>query len=212
MRYRPVILALAGSLALVAATGLAAEPGGGKTYRWKDKDGVTHIGDSIPPEYASQAHEELNNRGVPVRSQPRELTPEEAAAEQKRAAEEARRRQWDSYLLTTYTKVADIEMLRDERVAQIDGQIELARSSIAATDQRLATLRQRLDNFKPYSAKPNARRVPDQLAEEVVRALSERRLMQGRLDTRVRDRAEQVASFESDIARYRELTTRPASR
>jgi hypothetical protein len=54
--------------------------------------------------------------------------------------------------------------------------------------------------------------VPDQLAEEVVRALSDRRSMATQLEQRTREKSEQMASFDADIARYKELTSRPKSR
>jgi hypothetical protein len=155
---------------------------------------------------------ELNRQGVPVRDYPRQLSPAEAEAAQKTASDEARRKPRDSYLLTNYTQVGDIEQLRDERIALIDGQMELARGSIATADQRIGALRNRMSTFKPYSSSANARRLPDQLAEEVVRALSDRRSMATQLEQRAKEKAEQMAAFNSDIARYRELTSRPRSR
>ena len=83
-------------------------------------------------------------------------------------------RQHDSFLLTTYTRVQDIEQLRDERIALIDGQMQIARGSLESNQQRTKDLEQRLRNFLPYSTAPNARPVPDKLAEEVVRSLKER--------------------------------------
>jgi tRNA isopentenyl-2-thiomethyl-A-37 hydroxylase MiaE len=196
-------MAMTGSLCIA----LAASAAGSKPYKWVDKAGVVHYGDMIPPEYADQAHQQLNQQGVPVRDFPRQLTPAEADAAQQSANEDARRRQHDAFLLNSYTKVSDIEQLRDERLLLIDGQMELARSSIATANQRLSTLQNRLRAFRPYSAAPNARRVPDQLAEEVVRALSDRRSVAAQLQQRESERAEQLASFEADIARYKALTS-----
>jgi hypothetical protein len=221
---RHFFLALAGSLLIAGDAALAANTPGKpaarstsgsklKTYKWVDKDGVTHYGDTVPAEYVAQGHEELNSQGVPVRESPRQLTPAEAEEAAKKAAAEARRRQHDSFLLTTYTKVGDIESLRDERVGLIDAQMEIARGSIASTDQRLTALQKRLLAFKPYSEVQTTRRVvPDKLAEEVVHTLSERRSLQARLDAREKEKSEQLALFETDIARYKELTTRPAQR
>lgn len=206
MKNRHSVLALAGSFALVCAVALGATKGGTKAYRWIDKEGVVHYGDTIPPEYSEQARQQLNPQGVPVRDFPRQLTPAEAEAQRKTAAEDARRRQHDSFLLNSYTRVSDIEQLRDERIALIESQMDLARGSIAATNQRITGLQNRLGAFRPYSAAANARRVPDTLAEEVVRALSERRSMTMQLQQREKERAEQMASFDADIARYKELT------
>lgn len=145
-----------------------------------------------------------------LREYPRQLSPAEAAEAQKAAAEKERRRQRDTYLLTTYTTVDDIEQLRDERIGLIDGQMEIARGSLASVGQRLETAQKRMLNFKPYSAAPNARRVPDQLAEEVVRALSERRSMMATLASREKDKSDLRAEFDADIDRYLELTRRPS--
>lgn len=204
-----LLVALAGSTALAFSGFVAAQT---KAYKWKDKDGVTHYGDMVPPEYAEQGHQELNRQGVAVRDFPRQLSPAEAALAQQTASDEAKRVQRDSDLLTNYTRVADIEQLRDERIALINGQMELARGSMASADQRISGLQARLAGFKPYSTAANARRVPDQLAEEVVRALSERRSMATQLEQRAKEKAEQMASFDADIARYKVLTSRPTTR
>ena len=204
-----ILIAVAVSMALMCTTTMAGQV---RAYKWVDNEGVVHFGDTIPPEYSQQARQELNKQGVPIREYPRQLSPAEAEAAQKAASEQARSKQRDSSLLSSYTRVSDIERLRDERIALIDGQMELARGSIATADQRIGTLRNRMGTFKPYNPSANARRLPDQLAEEVVRALSERRSMARQLEQRGREKAEQIAAFNSDIARYQELTSRPRSR
>jgi hypothetical protein len=207
---RNLITAL-GALVIFQGLAQAAAPGGGKAYRWVDKNGVVHIGDSVPPEYASQGRAELNAQGVPMRETPRQLSPAEEAAARQAEAEEAKRRQRDASLLSTYTRVKDIEQLRDERLALIDGQLEIARASLSATAQRLAGLSDRMRNFAPYSSAPNARRLPDQLAEEVIRALKEQRSLEEILASRESEKNQLRAQFDADIARYRELTARPAT-
>jgi len=177
-----------------------------------DEHGTTHYGDAVPPEYSKQGRSELNAQGVELRQLPRQLTADEADVAQKKAAAEARRRQHDSFLLTTYTKVSDIEQLRDERIALIDGQMEIARGSIESNQQHLKSLEQRLAAFLPYSTAPNARRVPDQLAEEVVRTLKEREQLRDALKSREKEKAQLRAQFNEDVTRYKELTTRPAGR
>ncbi len=194
-------------LAFTAAQALAADSGkGGKTYRWVDDKGVTHYGDVVPPEYARQSRAELNSQGVTVREFPAQMTEAEAAAAQTAAAEQARRRQHDQFLLTTYTRASDIEQLRDERLALIDGQMRLAHGSIESVNQRLTTLESRMRSFKPYASSANARRMPDQLAEEVVRTLHEKRSLQESLAGREAEKKELRERFDTDLARYRELT------
>ncbi|MEO8315839.1 MAG: DUF4124 domain-containing protein [Pseudomonadota bacterium] len=206
------LIAAVGAIILFHGMAGAATTGSGKAYRWVDRNGVVHIGDSVPPEYASQGQSELNSQGVPLRETQRQLSPAEEAAAQQSSAEAAKRRQRDSFLLSTYSRVRDIEQLRDERLVLLDGQMEIARSSVGSTNQRLVSLRDRMRNFQPYSAAPNARRMPDQLAEEVVRALKEQRSLQEVLASRESEKNQLRNQFDADIARYRELTSRPASR
>ena len=214
MNHRPALLALAISLALspLLAVAQSKEGKGAKSYKWVDEQGVTHYGDAVPPEYSKQGRSELNSQGVELRQLPRQLSAEEADVAQKKAAAEARRRQHDSFLLTTYTRVQDIEQLRDERIALIDGQVLIARGSLESNQQRTKNLEERLRNFLPYSTAPNARPVPDKLAEEVVRSLKERDQLRDSLKSREKEKAELRAQFNQDVARYKELTTRPAGR
>jgi hypothetical protein len=210
MRSPSFMVAAAISCLLASAALSAAESKGTRSYKWVDKNGVTHYGDMVPPEYAAQGRSELNGQGVEVKQFPRQLSPEESAVAQQRATDDARRKQHDSFLLTTYTRVSDIEQLRDERVALIDGQMDIARGSIDVNAQRLADLQRRLAVFKPYSANANARRIPDQLADEVVRTLKERDSLRDVLKSREQEKTDLRTQFDADIARYRELTKRPA--
>ena len=73
-------------------------------------------------------------------------------------------------------------------------------------DSRLAALRTRANNFRPYSASPTARRLPDALAEEIIQTLNEARSQREILAARQKEQKELRATFQSDIDRYRALT------
>jgi Domain of unknown function (DUF4124) len=214
MKLKGIIVAAAVStlLGLFSLDAAAQSAKGTKSYKWVDEHGVTHYGDAVPPEYSSRERAELNGRGVKVREFPRQLSPTEAADAQKSASEVARKRHHDSFLLMTYTKASDIENLRDERLALIDGQMEVARGSIVAADQHLQSLQARVKNFLPYSTAANARKLPDKLAEEVVRTMNERRRLTAALTAREKERTEVRNQFDTDVVRYRELTSRPKTR
>jgi Domain of unknown function (DUF4124) len=209
MMNLPQLIALAACMALAAAPTLAASPGSAegknKTYKWVDEKGTTHYGDQVPPEYARQGRSELNSHGVAVRQFPAQLSPEDAAAAQKVAAEKSKGLQHDQFLLTTYTSARDIEQLRDERLALLDGQMEIARGSIESVKQRIATLEARAANFKPYSKQASARRMPDQLAEEIVRVLHERSSLEATLVSKATEKREMQSRFGTDISRFKEL-------
>src|SRR5688572_27736564 len=93
----------------------------GVAYRWVDEKGVVHYGDRIPPQYAQKESSLLNRQGVEVRKLEAQKSPAELAEEDRRRQEALRQKQRDSFLLTTYTSVKDIEQLRDVRLTQIKG-------------------------------------------------------------------------------------------
>lgn len=208
MNKRAVLFAVAATL---ATTSVLVSAAGRDIRMWTDEKGEVHYGDAPPPEAVKHGTTILNPQGVPVKTIPRQLSPEEAAVQRKQQEEASRRRAQDSFLLSTYTRVTDIERARDDQLALIDSHIELARGSLASSEQKLESLRNRMSGFRPYSTSAT-RRVPDALAAEVVQALGERRSMQETLSRHEQRREEVRAKFEADIERYKELISRPSIR
>jgi hypothetical protein len=183
----------------------------GTVYKWTDDKGVVHYGDSVPPEYAQHERSMLNSQGVEV-GHVEGTNNSAATAEKSRIAEAARQRtQHDQFLLATYLSTKDIEQLRDERVGQIGAQIKASAIYIDGLGTRLLALQDRALHFKPYSSDANARRMPDDLAEELVRVYDETRNQRRALDAKRKEQSDMSAQFEADIARYRELSAKPRS-
>jgi hypothetical protein len=183
-----------------------------QTYKWVDAHGVVHYGDRIPPEAATRERAVLNEQGVPVRQLEAQKTPEQIQAEELRQTELARLRQHDQFLLTTYTSTRDIEQLRDLRLDQIEGQVRAAMLYVESLENRLSTLQARAFVFKPYNTKPGAKRMPDELAEDLVRTLSEVRAQRTALESKRAEKEKVRQAFDADIARYREIHVVRASR
>ena len=178
----------------------------GPSYSWVDKNGERHYGDAVPPEYAQSERRVLNGQGVEVQHVDAEKNAEQRAEQLKREQALQQREQHDNFLLTTYTSTKDIERLRDERLDQIDGQIKAANAYIETLDARLKTLQARVLLFKPYNKKPDAHRMPDDLAEQLVRASNDLRMQHKAMDKRRQEQVDVRSQFEADISRYRELT------
>ncbi len=215
MRSRNAILCLA--MAGCAAGWLpgparAASGSGSATtvYRWVDDKGVVHYGDSVPPEFSQADRSVLNQQGVEVGH----VEGGKSAAqrgEQQSAEQTQQRAQHDRFLLATYLSVKDIEQLRDERLGLMDAQIKAAQVYIDNLGTRLSTLQERALHFKPYSSEHNARRMPDDLAEQLVHTLNDVHTQQQALVAKRNEQSEARSQFDSDIRRYRELTARPGS-
>jgi hypothetical protein len=189
-----------------SATGSNASGDNDKHYSWVDKNGERHYGDAVPPEYAQNERRVLNNQGVEVGHVDGLKTAQQVAEERRIAQEIAAKAQHDRFLLTTYTTGKDIERLRDERLDQINGQIKATNAYIETLQSRMASLQERALRFKPYSTKPDARKMPDDLAEELVRTTNEVRTQKRSLDNRTREQDAVRTQFEADINRFRELT------
>ena len=211
----PDIIRVLGSIAtataiMLAAPAMSADSASRPNYSWVDKNGERHYGDAVPPEYAQQERRVLNNQGVEIQRVDAEKNAQQLAEERKKTQAIEDRAQHDRFLLTTYTSTKDIERLRDERLDQIDGQIKATMAYIDSLEARLKTLQQRALNYKPYNTKPDARRMPDDLAEQLVRASNEVRTQHRSMDRHKQEQITVRAQFEADIARYRELTANPS--
>jgi hypothetical protein len=114
--------------------------------------------------------------------------------------------------VSTYPSVKEIENVRDVRLDQINGQINASEAYIASLTTRVDGLKQRAQLFAPYNTKPGARRLPDDLAEEMVRALSELRTQNAALELRRNERQNVITQFDGDIRRFKELRTSAAAR
>ena len=198
--------------ALLAVAAYAAPPSQhsssgskGIAYRWVDEHGVVHYGDNIPPQYASQDRAILNSQGVEVGHLDAQKTPQEEAVAARAREALMKQKQHDAFLVSTYTSVKDIEALRDARLDQLKGQRAAAEQYVESLRARLASLQLRVLDFRPYSARADARRMPDDLAENLVRTLNELRVQANALDAKGSEETTLRAQFQTDIERYREL-------
>lgn len=195
-----------------AAQAQTAPDKGRQTYKWTDEKGVVHYGDTVPAEYSQREKRVLNKQGLEVQKQQAEMSAAEAAEYAAKQKEESQRRAHDMFLISTYPSVKDIENVRDTRMDQINGQISAAEAYIASLTSRVDGLKQRAMIFAPYNTSPSARRMPDDLAEEMVRALSELRTQNTALVQRRSELQAVVDQFDGDIKRFKELRTSAAAR
>jgi hypothetical protein len=192
-------------LGFAFATALAVAANAKTTFRWVDDQGVVHYGDRIPPQYATKERSVLNAQGVEVKHVDAQKTAAQIEEDARKQQELFKRKQHDSFLITTYTSVKDIEALRDERLQQLYGQRMAAEQYIDTLHSRLRGLQARAMVFRPYNDRKGARRMPDDLAEDLVRTLNEMRSQTDALTLKSREEQSLRTNFQADIERYREL-------
>ena len=209
-------------LTVIAATALAcvgaatAAPistssKGAPVYRWVDENGTVHYGDSLPPQAAQQESAILNNQGVEVSRRAAQKSGAQLIDEARQQQQLAEQKQHDTFLLATYTSVKDIEQLRDERLEQLRAQRVAAQQYVSSLHERLLVLQTRMLTYKPYNSQSDARRLPDELAQDVVHTLNEMRTQGTALVAKDREVVSTRAQFQADIDRYRELHTPPTT-
>lgn len=199
------------ALLLALCAGAAyAQSGKDKTklYRWVDKNGQVHYGDSVPPEYAEQDRDILNKQGVPIAREQGLITAEEAAeqaAADKAARDEQKRKLRDRVLLQTYQSVRELEVLRDNRLELVDAQLTIQEQSLANLRAQRAQLQKHAGRYAPVNKDPKAAPLPEDIAADLTRAANDIATQEANLIKRREERENIRLTFEADIKRYKEL-------
>ena len=210
-RVAPLLLFGLAIVLLSADNVAAAQPGqgsSGRIYKWVDEHGVTHYGQSIPPEYRDKPAAEMNKRGLTVNR----IDPAASAAERQNAAERALRdredqkrlaeqRRRDTALMNTYSSAREIDEARERSLSA-------PAQALRGLDPRLKKAEERLQllNRQANEVQRAGKPVPEFLLEdithqkaEVEQLLVERR----RHETQI---AVIRARYDADKQRYVELT------
>jgi len=207
-------LRLSTSVALVAILFWTNCASAAKLYRWVDENGEVHYTDTLPPEQAGQAHQQLNTQGITVKSVDKAKSREQLAAE-KQAQEEAARRaadaerarrlqaERDRTLLHTYVNEQDIIESRDRNIATIEGTINLSNNNLEKLRAQAESLRNDLAQAQPGSeaaikVESALRQTEDQI-RDFENFIGKKRAEQNSLQQK----------FDENLRRFRELRQQP---
>jgi hypothetical protein len=201
------------NLLLTAATLLVLSQGASaaqdqKLYRWVDKDGTVHYGDSIPAEYAEVEKQVVNEHGVTLDVLHGKKTEEEIAAEKREAelkAERELRRRQDQALLATYLSIDEIIMHRDRRVELFQAQARVTELYLRNLQKRLESLQNEASRFLPYSDDPDAVMIDSALAADIATTTGTIARHEQNLARFQKDEQSIVARFDGDISRFKAL-------
>jgi chromosome segregation ATPase len=182
-------------------------PVAAKLYKWVDDNGITHYGETIPPEYAGKDREELNKDGRVIKSE-EVMTPERRHAkelEDEKKREEAQvaleQQRHDKTLINTYSNVHEIDLARNRSVQQLDARINMLNSYLKAANENLIALQKEADGY----TKAN-KQIPGSLQDDMNNAQDRIVKLQQDLEKPNARKADLEARFKADRARYIELT------
>ena len=127
--------------AVFAASTLMAGP---NTYRYKDNEGVLHIGYSIPPEYIDNGYEVVNDSGIVLKTVLPKKVLEEQSAQQLAEAEKRHKYKMqkakDEALMRYYSSPEDVERARQRKLTQFDNFIRIQERNISSHRAKMKSL------------------------------------------------------------------------
>lgn len=184
-------------------------PAAAKMYKWVDDQGVTHYGETIPPEYANKDRSELNKSGRVIKKE-EVLTPEErrdkeqeAVKKREEAAAALEQKRRDKALLNTYSNEKEIDLARNRNMQQVDARINSVASQVKMASDNLLGHQNEADNLTRAN-----RKIPKDLQEELQEAKARLDKAQQDLDKAKAEKVAIEARYDADKARYKELTGR----
>ncbi len=188
---------LAGA-ALMAALSAVAEA---KLFKWVDKDGVTHYGEVVPPEYADREQKQIE-KGMEVKKQEKPGAAQAARPVQE-TPEQIEQRRRDEALLGTFTSEEEIDQARDRNLQQVN-----ARTS--GLEMRIKSAQDDLNGYEKEKAALQAagKPVDKGLQTEIEQATAKLAKLQ---EERTKNDAETQAiraRYEADKQRFRELKSK----
>jgi chromosome segregation ATPase len=183
---------------LVAAFCINAEA---KLFKWVDKNGTTHYGETIPPEYADRDTKQLSNGRVTDRDETfnsQQLNAAKKETPEEKAAKEARRR--DDALLNSFTNEKEIDLSRDRSLLQIEARINSYTTMIKSAQATVDDLHKESDNREKKGWK-----IPQSLTDDIAAAEERVAQLQKDLQNSQKESETVKARYAAEKVRFREL-------
>lgn len=177
-----------------------------KLFKWVDDNGVTHYGETIPPEYANKDAERLSSKGR-VEKRIERLTPEEKQAKEaedakkaaaQQATVEAKRK--DAALLGSYSNEKEIDLARDRALQQVQARLDSYTTMSKSAQDSLAGLRKEQADKEKLG-----RKIPNSLLEDIAEGEARVAKTKNDLAQSEQEMVNVKARFEADKMRFREL-------
>ncbi|MFH0933986.1 MAG: DUF4124 domain-containing protein [Pseudomonadota bacterium] len=172
-----------------------------KLYKWVDKNGTTHYGETIPPEYANRDTQMLEKGRIKERNDgfdARMKAESKEDPEALKAAKEKQRR--DNALLNTYSNEKEIDLARDRNLLQVEARVNSYTTLLKSAETTLADLHKEQEEITK-----KGRKIPPSLTSDITEgeALVAKRKME--LENSKEEMEAVKARYEADKQRYREL-------
>ena len=199
-----IALALACNPVLAAQKNTAGSPfKAGSIVKWVDEKGVTHYGDTIPPQYSGRDSSELNRQGrVVKRNNTSETQANKAAAAETKVS--AKQQRHDKALLAAYTTEQEFDLARDRNLQTDQAAVEGLNQRMNSVKERLAAAKKTADGFSQRK-KP----VPPHVTEDLKVNQGEIAKIEAQIAERQQSMEATRQRFEKDKQRFIQLKLNP---
>jgi len=189
---------------------LSISPLAADTYRWKDKNGEIHYGESVPAEYADQPYDVLNNQGIVIRhiedtTKAIDTEAEKIPKKKERGpliSEEERQIQSDRLLVIRYSSEEEILKALELEVAQLGYDSKVINQSYESTGIAIRS---------QISQVADQQRAGQQVSAEQQKEIDHlyaRRAQDEKKKSAMQQREERIrARYAAELERYRFLTS-----
>lgn len=172
-------------------------------YRFKDQDGKTVLGRTIPPEFVGKGYEVLNEKGRVVETVPPALTPEQILArdlelerQKKREQELARQAELDAELRLLYSHPDDAVRILQRKATDNLNVMQAKQNQIEFSAKQIIELEQ-----KAAEMQRNGRVVPERFEAQI-------KALKTDIDNARIDIAERSKDFDRLLAEFGGIVTR----
>ena len=166
-------------------------------YRYTDERGITVINrQGVPAHLIGNGYEVLSEQGRVLRVIPRAPTPEEY---KKMQADQEQAKSY-RHLLRLYTRTEAIERARDRKIADVDGQISIARGNLLSTRSLKSDLQR-----QAASQERAGRQVPANVLKQIEEVSVDEQRLQQQIERYMDSRKQLENTFARDKLRLIEL-------
>lgn len=193
--------------ASIAANAQAQTTGSGIRYKWHDGQGKVHFTDSLTADAMKYGFDAVNDQGLVIQHVPRQLTPDERAAANKLAAEQAakqhaeqERMRAEAQMLEAYPDESTYKISQQQALDTLDQQIHTTQLNLKTQEKALTDLLGRAAEIERTQ-----KAVPKFITDSIT---SQRAVVNGQQNTLQRQQAlrtQMVQDQVTQLAHYREL-------
>lgn len=201
MRNLLLVLITCSSLLMSGLVVAQKETASKVMYRYKNKEGVTVLDSTIPPQYVNNGYEIMSFSGKVLKV----IAPVTQGAEGERLYREKLQREErerdDIQLRRSYSNVADIDAAKNRNLESLRGNIGILQANLLSARSRLQTYQS-----QAAAIERAGRQLPEDLLKNINNLVQEEKDLQAQIQQREEEYKTVAKKFEEDRKRFIEIT------